>query len=89
MTWTTIMTATWTSAQDTDDRELGQCSTTSLFEEGYGYPTDVVFGDGCCLWRYDSFAAGPCAEAKRNVNMEIWLPNQEEAWLEATARWRP
>ena len=47
-----------------------------IVEEGYGYPTDVVFG-----------ATLPLLNGLRNgdtqVTMEIWLPNQLEAWTEA------
>ena len=47
-----------------------------LVEKGYGYPTDVVFG-----------ATLPLFQGLRNgdthVTMEIWLPNQDEAWAEA------
>ena len=47
-----------------------------LVEKGYGYPTDVVFG-----------ATLPLFQGLRNgdthVTMEIWLPNQDEAWMEA------
>ena len=49
-----------------------------LVEKGYGYPTDVVFG-----------ATLPLLQGLRrgdsHVTMEIWLPNQEEAWVEALA----
>ena len=62
----------WSSAQ-TQNR-IAQF----IIEHGYGYETDVVFG-----------ATIPLLQAMRrgeiNVNMEIWLPNQQEAWLEATA----
>ena len=47
-----------------------------IVEEGYGYPTDVKFG-----------ATLPLFQGLRNgdtdVNMEIWLPNQDDAWNEA------
>ena len=47
-----------------------------LVEKGYGYPTDLVFG-----------ATLPLFQGLRNgdshVTMEIWLPNQDEAWAEA------
>ncbi len=49
-----------------------------IVEKGYGYPTDVVFG-----------ATLPLFQGLRNgdvhVNLEIWLPNQLEAWDEAMA----
>ena len=47
-----------------------------IVEEGYGYPTDVLFG-----------ATLPLLQGLRNgdthVTMEIWLPNQEDAWIDA------
>ena len=47
-----------------------------LVEFGYGYPTDVKFG-----------ATLPLFEGLKNgdthVTMEIWLPNQDEAWDKA------
>lgn len=49
-----------------------------IVEKGYGYPTEVVFG-----------ATLPLFQGLRNgdihVNLEIWLPNQFEAWYEAEA----
>ena len=60
----------WTSAQV--QNRIAQYIT----EFGYGYPTDVVFG-----------ATLPLFNGLRNgdthVTMEIWLPNQDEAWAEA------
>ena len=62
----------WTSAQVQD--RVAQY----IVEKGYGYPTDVVFG-----------ATLPLFNGLRNgdshVTMEIWLPNQDEAWMEAQA----
>ena len=49
-----------------------------IIEHGYGYETDVVFGATIALLQ-------AMRRGETNVNMEIWLPNQEEAWLEATA----
>ena len=47
-----------------------------IVEFGYGYPTDVKFG-----------ATLPLFEGLKNgdthVTMEIWLPNQDEAWEKA------
>ena len=49
-----------------------------VVEIGYGYPTDVVLG-----------ATQPLFQGLRNgdthITMEIWLPNQNEAWSEAQA----
>ena len=62
----------WSSAQ------LQNRIAQYLVEKGYGYPTDVVFG-----------ATLPLFQGLRNgdthVTMEIWLPNQDEAWNEAQA----
>ena len=60
----------WTSAQV--QNRIAQY----IVDKGYGYPTDVVFG-----------ATLPLLNGLRNsdtqVTMEIWLPNQLEAWTEA------
>ena len=60
----------WTSAQ------IQNRIAQYLVEFGYNYPTDVVFG-----------ATLPLFNGLRNgdthVTMEIWLPNQDEAWAEA------
>jgi glycine betaine/proline transport system substrate-binding protein len=62
----------WTSAQV--QNRIAQY----IVDKGYGYPTDVVFG-----------ATLPLFNGLRNgdtdVTMEIWLPNQNEAWMEAQA----
>ena len=62
----------WTSAQV--QNRIAQY----IVDKGYGYPTDVVFG-----------ATLPLFNGLRNgdtdVTMEIWLPNQDEAWMEAQA----
>lgn len=50
-----------------------------IVDKGYGYNTDVVFG-----------ATLPLFQGLRNgdthVTMEIWLPNQNDAWFEALAQ---
>ena len=60
----------WTSAQF--QNRVAQY----IVEKGYGYPTDVVFG-----------ATLPLLQGLRRgdtqVTMEIWLPNQTEAWMAA------
>ena len=62
----------WTSAQFQD--RVAQY----IVEEGYGYPTDVVFGATLPLFQ-------GLRRGDSNVTMEIWLPNQDEAWMEAQA----
>ena len=60
----------WTSAQ------IQNRIAQYIVEFGYNYPTDVLFG-----------ATLPLFNGLRNgdthVTMEIWLPNQDEAWAEA------
>lgn len=60
----------WTSAQV--QNRIAQY----IVEKGYGYPTDVVFG--ATLPLFNGLRAGDT-----HVTMEIWLPNQNEAWMEA------
>ncbi len=47
-----------------------------IVEKGYGYPTEVKFGSTLPL--FQGLRAGDT-----HVTMEIWLPNQDEAWAEA------
>ncbi len=47
-----------------------------IVEHGYGYPTDVRFG--ATLPLFEGLQRGDT-----DVTMEIWLPNQDEAWDKA------
>ena len=49
-----------------------------IVEHGYGYPTDTVLG--FTLGNFQGLRAGDI-----HVTLEIWLPNQDEAWAEALA----
>ena len=49
-----------------------------IVEKGYGYPTDVVFGGTLPL--FQGLRGGDT-----HITLEIWLPNQQEAWDEAIA----
>ena len=60
----------WTSAQV--QNRIAQYIT----EFGYGYPTDLVFGSTLPLFN-------GLRNGDTHVTMEIWLPNQDEAWMEA------
>ena len=60
----------WTSAQV--QNRIAQYIT----ELGYGYPTDLKVGSTLPL--FNGLRAGDT-----HVTMEIWLPNQDEAWAEA------
>ena len=62
----------WTSAQV--QNRIAQY----IVEHGYGYPTDLVFGGTLPL--FQGLRGGDS-----HVTMEIWLPNQADAWAEALA----
>ena len=62
----------WTSAAA--QNELAR----AILENGYGYETDVVEGGTIPLMQ-------ALTRGEVNVNMEIWLPNQQSAWDEAVA----
>ena len=49
-----------------------------IVEEGYGYPTDAIFGGTIPLWQ-------GLLDGDIDVSMEIWLPNQQEVWAPAMA----
>ena len=62
----------WTSAQV--QNRIAQY----IVEEGYGYPTDVVFGATLPLFQ-------GLRRGDSHLTMEVWLPNQDEAWMDAQA----
>ena len=62
----------WTSAQF--QNRVAQY----IVEMGYGHPTEVVFGSTLPLFQ-------GLRRGDSHVTMEIWLPNQDEAWMEAQA----
>ena len=47
-----------------------------IVEKGYGYPTEVKFGATLPLFQ-------GLQNGDTHVTMEIWLPNQDEAWNDA------
>ncbi len=62
----------WTSAQF--QNRVAQY----IVEKGYDYPTEAVFGATLPLFQ-------GLRRGDSHVTMEIWLPNQAEAWMEAQA----
>ena len=62
----------WSSAQ------LQNRVAQYLVEKGYGYPTSATFGSTLPLFQ-------GLIRGDTHVTMEIWLPNQDEAWSEARA----
>ena len=63
---------TWDSAQ------IQNRIAQYLVEQGYDYPTGLVFGNTLPLFQ-------GLRRGDSQVTMEIWLPNQDEAWNEALA----
>ena len=61
-----------------DSAQLQNRIAQYLVEEGYGYPTDVKLGATLPLFQ-------GLKRGDTHVTMEIWLPNQDEAWDEARA----
>ena len=59
-----------------DSAQLQDRVAQYIVEKGYGYPTDVVLG--ATLPLFQGLRRGDI-----DVTMEIWLPNQDEAWNEA------
>ena len=62
----------WTSAQ------IQNAIARRIIELGYEYETDAVFGSTVPLMQ-------ALVNGDTNVTMEIWIPNQQEAWDEALA----
>ncbi len=60
----------WTSAQ------IQNRIAQYIVEKGYGYSTEVVFGSTLPLFQ-------GLRNGDTHVTLEIWLPNQDEAWYEA------
>ncbi|MDA0734640.1 MAG: ABC transporter substrate-binding protein [Chloroflexi bacterium] len=56
-----------------DSAKLQNRIAMFILERGYGYPVDVISGDTIAL--FDELLKGTT-----QVTMEIWLPNQQEAW---------
>ena len=61
-----------------DSAQLQNAAVRYIVEHGYGYPTDAIFGATIPLW--EGLLKGDI-----HVNMEVWLPNQQEAWDKAIA----
>jgi|SaaInl4_100m_RNA_FD_contig_41_1043763_length_1364_multi_11_in_0_out_0_1 glycine betaine/proline transport system substrate-binding protein len=61
----------WNSAQ------IQNAIARAIAERGYGYETDAVFGGTIPL--LEALSSGDI-----NINMELWLPNQLQAWAAAS-----
>ena len=61
-----------------DSAQLQNAVAARIVEAGYGYPTDKVFGGTVPLME-------ALVRGDTNVTMEIWLPNQQEAYDAAIA----
>ncbi len=56
-----------------DSAQLQNRIAMFVAEHGFGYPVDTRTGDTTSLWP-------SLVEGDVHVTMEIWLPNQQEAW---------
>ena len=59
-----------------DSAQVQTAIAKKIVADGYGYPTDAVFGGTVPL--FEALKSGDT-----NITMEIWLPNQLEAYNEA------
>ena len=61
-----------------DSAQLQNRIAQYIVEKGYGYPSRAEFGGTLALFR-------SLRQGEIDVAMEIWLPNQDEAWVDAQA----
>ena len=64
---------------DWDSAQIQNAIARRIVEDGYGYPTDAIFGGTIPLWQ--GLVGGDI-----DVSMEIWLPNQKDVWQPAMAK---
>ena len=64
---------------DWDSAQIQNAIARVIVEEGYGYPTDAIFGGTIPLWQ-------GLVNGDIDVSMEIWLPNQKDVWDPAMAK---
>ena len=64
---------------DWDSAQMQNAIARRIVQDGYGYPTDAIFGGTVPL------QAG-LLNGDIDVNMEVWLPNQQDFWDAALAK---
>ena len=64
---------------DWDSAQIQNAIARRIVEDGFGYPTDAIFGGTVPLWQ-------GLLRGDVDVTMEIWLPNQAEVWDPALAK---
>ena len=64
---------------DWDSAQIQNAIARRIVEDGFGYPTDAIFGGTIPLWQ--GLVGGDI-----DVTMEIWLPNQKDVWQPAMAK---
>ena len=64
---------------DWDSAQIQNAIARRIVEDGFGYPTDAIFGGTIPLWQ--GLVGGDI-----DVSMEIWLPNQNDLWEPALAK---
>ena len=62
-----------------DSAQMQNAIARFIVDNGYGYPTDAIFGATVPLW--EGLIKGDI-----QVTMEIWLPNQNAVWEPALAK---
>ena len=61
-----------------DTAQIQNAIARRIVEDGFGYPTDSIFGRVTPLWE-------GLINGEIDVTMEIWLPNQQGVWEPAVA----
>ena len=64
---------------DWDSAQIQNAIARRIVEDGYGFPTDAIFGGTIPLWQ--GLVGGDIDES-----MEIWLPNQKDVWQPAMTK---
>ena len=64
---------------DWDSAQIQNAIARRIVEDGYGYPTEAIFGGTIPLWQ-------GLVKGDIDVTMEIWLPNQQDVWQPAMAK---
>ena len=64
---------------DWDSAQIQNAIARRIVEDGFGYPTEAIFGGTIPLWQ-------GLVRGDIDVTMEIWLPNQKDVWEPAMAK---
>ncbi len=64
---------------DWDSAQIQNAIARRIVQDGYGYPTEAIFGGTIPLWQ-------GLVKGDIDVSMEIWMPNQQDVWQPAMAK---